>query len=481
MIEYVNKWKNVRFRCAGIAQPGSRDEVVSLVNEARKAGRRLKAVGGGHSFNNNVKTEDILVDLSRLNRVVAIDAGRGTATLEAGITLSDAIVALDAAGLHFPSLGSWSAQSIAGAIATSTHGSTLHHGTLSDIVLGVEAVLSDGSVIETAGDDVRMKALRTSLGQLALLTRVEIACTPAFMLACAIRVVPEEEGFATIGAIAHAEEYASMLWLPYVEQACIRVLRRTDARTRDQTAIDRAEAAVHRTRLDKTFEDLKDYVAGQAFLRLPRLFARSYSGLVRAAFLEDDGVVDKSYNIFRYDKYREPNSNHYLRLILNTEHAINVTQLDGALRGIKRVITDYQASRRLINYPRIHIRLTQGSDKTLLGLNAGRDTAHVGIYIVASIRHKPQIEVARAIEQVLIEHGGRPHWGKFRYVRSDLYKQTYAGLSQFQSLRAELDPIGMFSAGAAMFDDLNNFESPPLGRMFTSLFARDTYFPVRIL
>ena len=273
MIEYVNKWKNVRFRCAGIAQPGSRDEVVSLVNEARKAGRRLKAVGGGHSFNNNVKTEDILVDLNRLNRVVAIDAGRGTATLEAGITLSDAIVALDAAGLHFPSLGSWSAQSIAGAIATSTHGSTLHHGTLSDIVLGVEAVLSDGSVIETAGDDVRMKALRTSLGQLAFLTRVEIACTPAFMLACAIRVVPEEEGFATIGAIAHTEEYASMLWLPYVEQACIRVLRRTDARTRDQTAIDRAEAAVHRTRLDKTFEDLKDYVTGKAFLRLPRLFA----------------------------------------------------------------------------------------------------------------------------------------------------------------------------------------------------------------
>ena len=90
----------------GDCEPRSREEVIALVNEARKVGRRLKAVGGGHSFNNNLKTEDILVDLRRLNRVVAIDAGRGTATLEAGITLSDAIVALDAAGLHFPSLGS---------------------------------------------------------------------------------------------------------------------------------------------------------------------------------------------------------------------------------------------------------------------------------------------------------------------------------------------------------------------------------------
>ncbi len=46
MYEYVNAWKNIRFDCAGIRQPGSTEEVVALVNEAQsgwveaQAGRR---------------------------------------------------------------------------------------------------------------------------------------------------------------------------------------------------------------------------------------------------------------------------------------------------------------------------------------------------------------------------------------------------------------------------------------------------------
>ncbi len=100
---------------------------------------------------------------------------------------------------------------------------------------------------------------------------------------------------------------------------------------------------------------------------------------------------------------------------------------------------------------------------------------------MASIRHKPQIPVARAIEQVMIDHGGRPHWGKFRYLTSDDYQRTYPHLAEFQAMRAELDPTGMFSDGLDIYRDLDNFEKPPLRRIFRSLFAGDTYTPVRIL
>lgn len=189
MVEFVNRYKNIRFECEAIARPGSLQAVRDLVGRARAEGRRLKAVGGAHGFNNNIKTPHILVDLARMNRVLSIDSASGTAMLEAGITLADAIAALDAAGLHFPSLGSWSGQSIAGAIATSTHGSSLVHGTLSDIVVGVEAVLADGSVAWISEGD-RLKAMRAHIGQLALITRVEIACAPAFMLACSTEITP---------------------------------------------------------------------------------------------------------------------------------------------------------------------------------------------------------------------------------------------------------------------------------------------------
>ena len=460
MYKYVNAWKNIRFESAGIRRPGATDEVVELVNEARRDGLKLKPLGGRHSFNNIVKTRGLLVDLSRMNQVLGVDPVRGTASLQGGIVLRDAIAGLDARGLHFPSLGSYSDQSISGVIATSTHGSTLHHGTFSDLVVGVEAVLSDGSVINLTGDDPRLKAFRTSLGQLGIVTRVDIACTPAFYLSCAIRPVAEDEGFATIVETARAHEYVSMLWLPYVKEASIRILSRFDATGRNEMAARREQAAVRRNRLTNTLVDVGEYLAGQAFLRFPCLLGRWYSGLIHRAFFDDDGVVDKSYNVFRYDKYREPTSNHYLRLIFNSEYALDVAALEATLRQIREVISTFASRGRCINYPRIHVRFTQRSDQTLIGLNSGRDTAHVGIYIVASVRHKPQIPVARAIEQVMIEHGGRPHWGKYRYVSTEEYKQTYPRLAELLALRAELDPIGMFSDGVEMYRDLDNLERP---------------------
>jgi FAD/FMN-containing dehydrogenase len=480
MPTFVNRYGNVRFECAEIARPDSLEAVVALVNRARAAGLRVKAVGGAHGFNNDIRTGGILVDLAAMNRVLAVDRATGRVLLQAGTTLADAIAALDAEGLHFPSLGSWSSQTIAGAIATSTHGSSLRHCTLSDIVTGVELVRSDGAVEWVSGGE-RLAALRTHLGQLGLVTRVEIACAPAFWLSCATRQVQEAAGFAEIVAIARTEEYASMLWLPYVGQCCIRVLTRSAATGPNDLATRAARQAAGRTRLVNTAIDVAEFAAGHGYLRAPRLCAGPYSALIRAAFREDHGVVDKSYNVFRYDKYREPTTNHWLRLIFNSEYALDVAELAPALRAVREVIAGYRRAGRVINYPRIHIRFSPASDQTLLGLNAGRDTAHVGIYIVASVRHRPQIEIARAIEGVLAERGGRPHWGKYRYDRSQAYRQTYAGWERFQAIRSELDPVGMFADGRDMFDDLDLMERPPVRAMWRSLVAADTYFPVRLL
>ncbi len=292
-----------------------------------------------------------------MNRLLAVNPARGTASLQGGIVLGDAIEAIGSHGLHFPSLGSYFHQSIAGAIATSTHGSTLHHGTISDQVVGVEAVLADGSVIDVAGDDPRLKAFRASLGHLGIVTRVDLACTPAFYLATAIRPVPEDEGFATIVEAARTHEYASMLWLPYVRETSIRILSRFDATGRNEIAQTRERAAVRRNRLTNTVVNVGEYLAGQAFLRLPRLLGRPYSSLIHRAFFDDDGVTDKSYNVFLYDKYREPTSNHYLRLIFNSEYALDVAELEATLRQIRDVLNTFAARTLCINYPRIHVRL----------------------------------------------------------------------------------------------------------------------------
>lgn len=477
-----NAWKTVRFTPAEVARPRDVGEVVALVREAQARGRHITAIGGGHSMNNIIRTDGILADLRHLNQVLSVDAAAGTAEVQGGLTLGDAIVALKREGLHFPSLGSWHTQSVAGAIATSTHGSSLRHGSLSDIVEEVDAVLADGALATFAAEDDHLKAMRTHLGQLGLITRVKLRLAPRFWLQCNITCERDADAFARIVATARRHEYVNMLWLPDLEEACTRVLERTPARTRNEAARTQERAFVGKPVWRHRLQDVGIFLFGHAYLTAPRLLARPYGRAVRRAFFDDDGVVDSSYRVFLYDQYREPTENHRLRMIMNVEYALDVVQLEPALAAMKRVLGEQRRRGRVLNYPRVHIRFTPASDRTLLGLNAGRDTAYVGLYIVGSIRHRSQIPLAEALEEALLAHGGRPHWGKYRYLESRAYEATYGdGLTRFEAVRRELDPGGMFQDGARMFADLNRFETPPLREMLTSIFDPAEYQPIRLL
>lgn len=476
-----NAWKTVRFRPEAVARPQTAEAVAALVRRAAAEGRRVKAIGGGHSMNYLFRTAGTLVDLGALDRLIEVDAESGEAELEAGMTIGDAILALEAHGLAFPSLGSWHTQTIAGAIATSTHGSSLVHGSLSDAVVAVEAVLADGSVARFEAEDDTLKAMRAHLGQLGLLTRVRLRVAPAFWLASHVASVSQDEGFATILDHARHHEYVNMLWLPYTGETCIRTLTRTGLRRRNEAAVALERRFTGRSRLGHTLEDVAIFAFGHAYLTLPRRLHRRYEAAVRKAFVEDDGAIDRAHRLFLYDQYREPTENHRLRVILNVEHALATDRLEAALAALDAVLARYRAAGRVINYPRIHVRFAPASDRTLVGLNDGRETAYVGLYIVGSIQHRRQIEIAEALEEALASHGGRPHWGKYRYLDDDRHEATYPGLAAFRRVRERLDPQGLFADGAAMFAGLDRFRRPRCLAMLRSLFDRNTYQPIRLL
>ena len=477
---FVNAWKNIEFFPETTVFPRSVDEVVDIVNLARKWGRRLKPVGGAHGFNNNIRTSGMLVDLRHMNKVLGIEGE--VAHVEAGITIAQIISALDPEGLHFPALGSWSSQTIAGAIATSTHSSTLHHPSLADIVEEVEVVLSDGSVHTYSGQTDEARALRASFGQIGIVTKVKARFTPGFFLECNTHSLPEEEGFRSIVSIAREHEYVNMLWLPYLGETCVRILTRSDATEANEAAKNAAMTNYRLMRWDETVKDLRDYFDGTQFMSNPQALAVPYSLKYRDAFYADNGMIDKSYNIFRYDKYGEPTTNHYLRMILNSEHAIDVERLEGVLFQLRDVISDFARRGQYINWPRLHMRFTQKSDRTLIGLNTDRETAYVGIYVIGTIHHATQIELCRAIEAVLIANEGRPHWGKFRYTPDNTeYISTYSNYQTFLDVRARLDPTGMFSEDLEPHSGLNYFIEQPTMRMLQSLFDQHTYFGVELL
>ena len=278
-IPLANQWGTFRYNAAELAKPTNVEEVVALVRRAAERGLRVKPFGGGHSFNAIIGTGGIAVDLSAMRNVLAIDLDNATMEVEGGMTICDIIEAGDLAGLHFPSLGSWHSQSIAGAIATSTHGSSMTWGSLSDLVLAVEAVLADGSVVRyESGEELR--AFRCNLGHLGIVTKVKLQLTPAFWLHCSHETLPDEQGFAEIAERSKAAEYVNMLWLPYLETAAIRTLNRTDVRKRNQASIDLEEAFTGKTRFGHTVEDLRNYLLGHTVLRAPKLLIPNYSPVI---------------------------------------------------------------------------------------------------------------------------------------------------------------------------------------------------------
>src|SRR5215213_5273019 len=80
-------------------RPATETELVSLVEQAAADGRRVKAVGAGHSFTAIACTDGVLVDLRDYGRVLHHDASTGRVTVQAGITLHRLCDELDAVGL----------------------------------------------------------------------------------------------------------------------------------------------------------------------------------------------------------------------------------------------------------------------------------------------------------------------------------------------------------------------------------------------
>jgi len=139
-------------RAAAILRPASTAEVAGLMRIAYETGTPVVPqggntglVGGGVPFESG---EEIVLSLSRMNRIVALDAQNSTLTVEAGVTLAGAQAAAEDADRLFPlSLASEGSCQIGGNLATNAGGTAvLHYGNARDLVLGLEVVLADGRI-----------------------------------------------------------------------------------------------------------------------------------------------------------------------------------------------------------------------------------------------------------------------------------------------------------------------------------------------
>jgi len=181
MSDPIRNWAgNVEFRAARVHRPTTLDALRGIVAESE----RLRVLGTGHSFNRVADTDGDLLRVDALPAEVEIAADRRSATVSAGARLAAIAELLQADGLALPNLPSLPHISLAGAVATATHGSGDRNRNLAAFVRGIRLVAADGDVVELArGESEDFDGAVVALGALGVVTHLTVDVEPSFEIA----------------------------------------------------------------------------------------------------------------------------------------------------------------------------------------------------------------------------------------------------------------------------------------------------------
>ncbi len=186
----TSHWNAAPMQAKALVRPDSTEALSRAMAICFEAGQSVVTHGGLTNCVTAAEStaEDVVVSLERMNRVLEIDAVDSLAVVEAGAILQTVQEAAAEQGLRFPlDLGARGSCTIGGNIATNAGGlNVLRYGMVRDLVLGLEAVLADGTVVSSmnrmlknnAGYDLKQLFIGTE-GSLGIVTRAVMRLFPA--------------------------------------------------------------------------------------------------------------------------------------------------------------------------------------------------------------------------------------------------------------------------------------------------------------
>lgn len=405
-----------------VEYPSTIEAVRRSVRAAATRGRPIKAVGAGHSFTGIAVAPGTLLELTELTGLVSVDRERSRARLLAGTRLHRIPALLAPYGLAMANLGDIDRQSISGAISTGTHGTGARFGGIATQVVAATLVTADGELL-TVDDDSNpdlLPAVALGLGALGILVDVTIQCVPAFVLQAVERPEPLGSVIDDLVARADAADHFEFYWFPHTDVA----LTKTNTRRPGDAATTPLSAATR-------FVD--DLLIGNGVHQLVCSAGRVAPALIpginrlSAKVWGDRTFSDASHRVFatsRGVRFRE------------MEYAVPVAQLASAIRGVQRVIDD---NGWRIEFP-IEVRVA-AADDLWLSTAAGRASGYVAVHRYAG---SDATDYFAAVEEVMLAHEGRPHWGKLHSLDAAALRPRYPRFDDFTALRDRLDPDRLF-------------------------------------
>ncbi len=401
--------------------PRDAGEVADAVVAARTQGLTVKMVGSGHSFTDIAVADGLLLRPDRLSGITAVDREAMTVTVLAGTRLHDLNARLSGLGLGLHNMGDIDRQTVAGAVSTGTHGSGGRWASLSAQVAALELVTGDGSVLTVSrdADPDLFAAARVGLGALGILTSVTFLVEPEFRLTATEGPMRWQELVEQWDQLVQDHHHVDVHWFPRTEWALV---KRND-RTLDPPApLSRLRAYVEDHLLENRVFGLMNRVGNAAPRTIPAmnrlaaraLSARSYTDIAPHVFVAERLVR------FREMEYALP-------------RAAGMAALVEARRLIDR--SDWP-----ISFP-VEVR-SAPADDCWLSTSYDHESTYLAFHVNARTDHRPYFT---AVERVLREHGGRPHWGKLHTRTADDLAPAYPRWADFAAVRDRVDPDRVFT------------------------------------
>lgn len=380
----LSNWSgSVRLRPARVAHPQGEPELCDLVRETRSRGGTLRVVGARHSSSSILESGDTVVCTHRLTGLRLESGSRSQVWAGPGTPLKELGHALLKEGLGVINYGDVDVQTVAGAIGTGTHGSGRRLQNLATMLTGARLVDGNGTVRElTIEREPRiLRALRVSFGSVGILTSLRLSVVEAYRL--------------------HRREWC--------------------------TSFDKAITA---------FDDVADRCRNADFYWYPR------SDEVKVRTLDEPGRLPDSLPGMKLLAEECGWAADVLprQRVLRFEEMEYAMPAEAGVACMREVRERVKAKHRRVVGWRVLYRLIAADDAYL-------STAHEHDVVTISLHHNaglPFHAYFSDVEPIFRAHGGRPHWAKKHSLTGETLRPLYPQWDEFQSVRRELDPHGVF-------------------------------------
>jgi FAD/FMN-containing dehydrogenase len=383
-----------------LARPRNEDDVRLAVLKARELGLPVRASGRGHSNPPIVRTPGVQIDLSHFREVVSVDEAKRQVTVQPGITVGDLSRFLRTKNMSLNNQGDIDTQSIAGAIATGTHGAGITLPCLAAQMIAARIVTADGSFLDLSPeqDGELFRAFRSSLGMLGIVVSITLQAVPSYNIHKRSWNTDTEECLAGLHARLQDNRTFWFFWLPHKSSAELFVL---------------PDGLPSTTSRDSDICHMRTYNAVPVDDPAPEL--------------GQGEEFDHSSVIF--PNIYEPN-------FREMEYTVPFEDFEATFSEIRHIfLTKYPGAA----FP-VESRPVK-SDDSYLSPFSERDGYAIG---VSGALEPATWDLLVDVDAIFARHQGRPHWGKHHFMTPARLETLFPRYDAFKKLRREIDPGGVF-------------------------------------